>query len=90
MKNPGDNFLPSLLLFQKSSDPTIENDTPFKSCKSPDEFYCQEISNDLQSHVTNDIMKQLHYDVWRTVDEIIASKDETNNNGTNDVTEDRF
>lgn len=49
--------------------PSIEDDTPFKSCKSSTEVFCQEISNDPKSSVTNNIKEQLHYDTWRDIEE---------------------
>lgn len=52
------------------SDPSIEGDIPFKSCKSSDELYCNEISNDPKIRITTDIKKQLHYDTWREVEEV--------------------
>lgn len=48
----------------------MEGDTPFKSCKSSEETFCQEISNKPKSSVTNDIKERLHYDTWREVEEI--------------------
>lgn len=50
--------------------PSIENDTPFKSCESEDKVFCQEISNDPKSIVTTNIKEQLHYDVWREIEQI--------------------
>lgn len=50
------------------SDPSIENDTPFESCKSPDEIFCQEITNDAKSSVSTDILEQLHYGTWREIE----------------------
>ena len=54
-----------------NSDPSIDGDTPFKSCRSGNEIFCQEISNEPRSRVTNDIKQQLHYDTWREIEEII-------------------
>lgn len=55
------------------SDPSIEGDTPFKPCKSPNEIFCQEISNEPKTRVTNDIMNQLHYNVWHDIEDIHKS-----------------
>lgn len=60
--------------FYLFSDPSIEGDTPFKSCQSMDEIFCQEISNEPKTQVTNNIMKQLHYDVWHDIEEIYEKK----------------
>ena len=57
-----------------NSDPSIDGDTPFKSCRSENEIFCQEISNEL-SRVTNDIKQQLHYDTWREIEEIMVIND---------------
>lgn len=62
-------MLKILYLFIQS-DPSIEGDTPFKSCKSFDEIYCQEISNHPKSHVTTNIKQQFHYDAWNEINEI--------------------
>lgn len=51
-------------------DPSIEGDTPFISCKSSDEIYCQEISNDPKSRVITDIKKQFHHDAWTKINKI--------------------
>lgn len=48
----------------------MAGDTPFIPCKSSDEIYCQEISNQPFSHVTHDIKDQLHYTTWREIEEI--------------------
>lgn len=57
-------FLPDI------SNPTLEGDTPFASCKSSTEIYCQEISNEPKSSTTNNIKEQLRYDTWREIEEI--------------------
>lgn len=54
-----------------NSDPSIDGDTPFKSCQSENEIFCQEISNEPKSSVTYDIKKQLHYDTWREVEKML-------------------
>lgn len=51
-------------------DPSIEGDTPFKSCKSADEIYCQEVSNEPKSRVITNIKEEFHYDAWRKIDAI--------------------
>lgn len=48
----------------------MEGDTPFEPCKSSDETFCQEISNDPKSSVAKDIKQQIRYDTWREVEEI--------------------
>lgn len=55
------------------SDPTIEHQTPFENCKSPEEFYCTEISNDFKSLVTVDIKKQFHYKTWLDAENMYKS-----------------
>lgn len=60
--------------FNYSSDPSIEGDTPFKSCESPNEIFCQEISNEPKSHVTYSILERLHYYVWHEIEEIFKKK----------------
>lgn len=52
------------------SDPSIDSDTPFKSCKSSDKIFSQEISNHRKSQVMDDIKEQLHYETWREVERI--------------------
>lgn len=64
-------------------DPSIKSDTPFKSCKSSDEIFCQDVSNEPKMRITYDIKKRLHYDLWREIDEIIVWKNETTNNKSN-------
>lgn len=60
------------------SNPSIEGNTPFESCKSSYEIFCQEFSNEPVTRVTIDIMNQLHYDVWQEIEEIYKSlKDES-------------
>lgn len=59
--------------FKFESNPTIENDTPFEPCKSSTEIYCQEITNHNKTAVSNDILQQLHYDTWRSIEEIYKS-----------------
>lgn len=49
--------------------PSIEGDTPFKSCETPNEIYCQEISNDPTSSVATNIREQFHYNSWREIEE---------------------
>lgn len=56
-------------VFQR--DPTINGYTPFKSCRSENEIYCQELGNELKTHVMHDIKDQLHYDVWRDVEKFV-------------------
>lgn len=55
---------------QSFSDPSIEGDTPFKLSTSASEIFCQEIDNDPKSAVTTNIKEQLHYDVWRKIEQI--------------------
>lgn len=52
------------------SDPTIDRETPFTNCESPDKIFCTEISNDLKSFIMTDIEKQLHYETWLEVEKI--------------------
>lgn len=52
------------------SDPSIDGGTRFQSCQSSDEIFCQEITNESKSLTTVDIKEQLHYDVWREIEEI--------------------
>lgn len=52
------------------SDPSIEGDTPFVSCKSSNEIFCQEISNAPTSSITYDIKEQLRYNTWQEIEEI--------------------
>lgn len=54
-------------------DPTIEGDTPFKSCQSSDEIFCQEVSNERTTRVTYDIKEQMHYDLWKTIEKEATS-----------------
>lgn len=51
------------------SNPSIEGDTPFKPCKSSTDIFCQEISNNPKSSVTNNIKEQLHFDTWREIEQ---------------------
>lgn len=44
--------------------PSIEGDTPFRSCTSPSKIYCHEISNNLSASITTDILEQTHYSTW--------------------------
>lgn len=53
-----------------SSNPSIEDDTPFRSCTSPNDIFCQEISNNPKSSVAANIKEQLHYDTCREIEEI--------------------
>lgn len=53
-----------------SSDPSIEGETPFKSSPSSDEIFCQEMSNEPGTRTTLNIKEQLHYGVWREIEEI--------------------
>lgn len=55
------------------SDPSIEGDTPFRSCQSSGEVFCQEISNEPNTRMTTNIMDQLHYDVWHDIEKIYKS-----------------
>ena len=59
----------NLDIFWNFSDPSIDGDTPFKSSKSSDEIYCQDISNDPKYRTTTNIKEQLHYDIWREIEE---------------------
>lgn len=52
------------------SDPSSKNGAQFKSCKSSNEIYCQESSNDETTYTTENIKEQLHYDAWRKVESI--------------------
>lgn len=67
-------FLKLFLFFCKFpnfiSDPSIDGDTPFKSCRSENEIFCQEISNEPKSSVTDDILIKMHYDTWREIEKI--------------------
>lgn len=68
-KSNEDFFSPSILQ-QNNSDPSIGGDTPFKSCRSSNEIYCQEVSNSIKTSVTNNIKEQLHYDVWLEIENL--------------------
>lgn len=46
------------------SNPSIENEIHFESCKSPNEVFCQEISNDSKTWVTKNIKEQERYETW--------------------------
>lgn len=59
------------LLLANSSYPSIKGDVPFKSCKSSDEIFCQDLTNETRTSVTYDIKRQMHYFTWREIDEII-------------------
>lgn len=50
--------------------PSIEGDTPFKSCKSSSEIYGQEISNKPKSYPIADIRKLYHLDTWNKIEAI--------------------
>lgn len=63
----GLKFMYEIIYLFMHSDPSIEGDTPFKSSKSSDEIYCQEISNEPKSHVTTNIKEQFHYDAWNEI-----------------------
>lgn len=52
------------------SDPSVDGDVPFKSSKSANEIYCQEVSNRPFTHVTYDVKDHLHYDTWREIEKI--------------------
>lgn len=65
------------------SDPTIEQQTPFKNCKSSDKIFCTDISNNLKSFVMTDIKKQFHYDTWLEVEKIYKSINKTTNKENN-------
>lgn len=54
--------------------PSSEGDTPFKSCTSSTDIFCQEINDDLVSTVTTDIKDQLHYDTWREIEQIYKNR----------------
>lgn len=54
------------------SDPSIEGTTPFKSCKSSNEVFYTEISNDPISKVKDDIRKKFHYDTWAKIVDIYS------------------
>lgn len=70
-------------MYQNFSDPSIEGDTPFKSCKSEDEIYCQEVSNEVKTHITYDVKKQLQYELYREIDEILSLKNKTTGSKSN-------
>lgn len=61
----------SSCIFKCQSDPSIPGDTPFESCRSENEIYCQELANELKTHVVYNIKEQLHYDVWRDVERVV-------------------
>lgn len=63
--------------FHHQRDPSIDGDTPFKSCRSANEIYCQELANELKTHVMSDIKEQLHYDVWQDVERVVLHKNDT-------------
>lgn len=60
------------------SDASVGRNTPFKSCKSPNEIYCTEISNERVSRISTYIKEQLHYDTWREIQKtVLSSSDES-------------
>ena len=61
------------------SDPSVEGDTPFKSCRSEYQIFCQEISDEPNSRVIDDIKQQLRYDTWREIEEIMMIRNELKN-----------
>lgn len=58
------------LSFPIRSNPSIDNDIQFTSCKSPSEIFCQEITNADETSVTTDILNQLHYDTWNEIEKM--------------------
>lgn len=56
------------------SDPSIVGDTPFKSGKSPTEIYCQEISNEPMTRTTDNIIAEIHYDVYREIQKLFVPR----------------
>lgn len=51
--------------------PSIDGDTPFKRCQSPDMIFCQEVANEPRTHVINNIKEILHYSVWRDIEQVL-------------------
>lgn len=71
------------LYFGNFSDPSVKDDTPFKSCKSSQEIFCQDVSNEPRTRVMYDIKEQIHYDLWSDIDDIVDFKNHTIANKSN-------
>lgn len=66
-----------------TSDPSIEGDTPFKSCRSSNEIFCQELTNEPKTRTINDIKNQMHYDLWREIESVALEIDDMTGNKAN-------
>lgn len=76
--------------FKYQRDPSISGDTPFKSCRSENAIYCQELANELKTHVMNDIKEQLHYNVWRDVEMVVLHKKDPTKGNANRLSQGFF
>lgn len=59
--------------FLAISDPSIDSNTSFKSCKSANQIYCTDITNDPVSPIRTNILEELYQQTWLDIFNIYRS-----------------